>query len=69
MVGVGACVSIQFGALEFMKRFFNERNGCTGGLTNPQLYLAGAIAGIANSVVSGKLCLFACFFLIDELID
>ncbi|CAJ0910867.1 7447_t:CDS:2, partial [Entrophospora sp. SA101] len=53
LVGVGACVSIQFGALEFMKRFFNERNGYTGGLTSPQLYLAGAIAGIANSVVSG----------------
>ncbi|CAG8489421.1 9968_t:CDS:2 [Diversispora eburnea] len=31
LVGVGACVSIQFLVLEFMKRFFNEKNGGKNG--------------------------------------
>ncbi|CAG8570694.1 3398_t:CDS:2, partial [Acaulospora colombiana] len=54
LVGVGACVSIQFVVLEFMKRLFNDSNGGTGApLTNPQLYWSGAIAGTANSLVSG----------------
>ncbi|CAG8490184.1 315_t:CDS:2 [Diversispora eburnea] len=54
LVGAGACVSIQFLVLEFMKRFFNERNGGKiGSFTNSQLYLSGAAAGIANSVISG----------------
>ncbi|CAG8628694.1 24269_t:CDS:2 [Gigaspora margarita] len=57
LVGIGACVSIQFAVLEHMKRFFNEineRNGNkTSVLTNSQLFLSGAAAGIANSVISG----------------
>ncbi|CAG8601356.1 11086_t:CDS:2 [Paraglomus brasilianum] len=53
LVGIGACVSIQFVVLEFMKRVFNEKNGYTGFLSNSQLYFAGAAAGIANSIVSG----------------
>ncbi|RIB05761.1 mitochondrial carrier domain-containing protein [Gigaspora rosea] len=60
LVGIGACVSIQFAVLEHMKRFFNEinneRNGDkTSVLTNSQLFLSGAAAGIANSVLSGPI--------------
>ncbi|KAG0052497.1 Mitochondrial carrier protein ymc2 [Linnemannia elongata] len=55
LVGVGACVSIQFVTLEAMKRYYNDLNGpsANGFLTNSQLYLAGAASGITNSVVSG----------------
>lgn len=51
LVGVGACVSIQFLVFEFMKRFFNERNKRPGQLTLPQLYQTGAAAGMAASFV------------------
>lgn len=60
MIGVGACVSIQFGALESMKRAFVSQNlkkgtgGIDGKTLGPtQLLIAGAGAGLANSVVSG----------------
>ena len=54
------CVSIQFGAVESTKRYFAERNLAAGKggvdgktLSASQLIAAGAIAGLANSVVSG----------------
>ncbi|KAI8082904.1 mitochondrial carrier domain-containing protein [Halteromyces radiatus] len=50
LVGIGACVSIQFVVLEAMKRFYSPHGES---LTNSQFYLAGAASGIANSVVSG----------------
>jgi len=60
LVGIGACVSIQFGALESTKRYFIARNlaSGTGGpdgrtLNSGQLVTAGVAAGLANSVVSG----------------
>ncbi|CAG8762435.1 6884_t:CDS:2, partial [Dentiscutata erythropus] len=57
LVGIGACVSIQFAVLEHMKRYFNkvnERNGNKNSLlTNSQFFMSGAAAGIANSVISG----------------
>ncbi len=60
LVGIGACVSIQFGALEYTKRMFAERNRRAGiggsdgtAFLASQLVLAGSAAGIANSVVSG----------------
>lgn len=60
LLGIGVCVSIQFGALEYSKRFFAKRNleegkgGPTGlFLTGPQLAAAGVFAGVANGVVSG----------------
>ncbi|KAI7852790.1 mitochondrial carrier with solute carrier repeats [Circinella umbellata] len=52
LVGIGACVSIQFVAVEYMKRRFTQDNKGQP-LTNGQLYLAGATGGIANSIVSG----------------
>jgi len=55
LVGVGACVSIQFVTLQAMKRYYTEKNGpsANGFLTNSQLYIAGAASGITNSIVSG----------------
>ncbi|KDN44470.1 hypothetical protein RSAG8_05517, partial [Rhizoctonia solani AG-8 WAC10335] len=60
LLGIGLCVSIQFAALEGVKRAFadvNRKSG-TGGpdgtvLGGGQLLAAGAAAGLANSVVSG----------------
>ncbi|KAG6873452.1 hypothetical protein C0995_015541 [Termitomyces sp. Mi166 len=60
LLGIGVCVSIQFGALEWTKRYFaeqNRRNGKGGSngslLTGSQLLTAGVFAGLANGVVSG----------------
>lgn len=60
LIGIGACVSIQFGVLEYTKRYFAEQNRLAGLggdegklLTASQLIIAGSLAGIANSVVSG----------------
>lgn len=60
LLGIGLCVSIQFGALEYTKRFFAAENvargiGGEGGktLTGSQLFTAGVAAGLANGVVSG----------------
>lgn len=63
LLGVGACVSIQFGVVEAVKRYFdevNQKKGLKGGLSNAQLYQAGAAAGLANAFVAGEcpcLCL------------
>ncbi|PLB48460.1 mitochondrial carrier protein [Aspergillus steynii IBT 23096] len=58
LVGVGACVSIQFGAFHSFRQLLeahnarqNPKNG--PGLSLAQFYLAGGSAGIVNSVVSG----------------
>ena len=60
LLGIGVCVSIQFGALEYSKRLFaaqNVRNGRGGpdgaALGSGQLFVAGMFAGVANGVVSG----------------
>jgi solute carrier family 25 carnitine/acylcarnitine transporter 20/29 len=56
LLGVGLCVSIQFVVLEDLKRRFAHANlaaGSAPALTTSQLYTAGALAGLANSVVSG----------------
>ncbi|KAI9251947.1 mitochondrial carrier domain-containing protein [Sporodiniella umbellata] len=53
LVGIGACVSIQFVVLEAMKRHFASQNKPGEFLDNKQLYLAGAASGVANSFVSG----------------
>ncbi|KAL7422412.1 Mitochondrial carrier protein ymc2 [Cryptotrichosporon argae] len=51
LLGIGACVSIQFGALEWAKRMFSEHAGGRP-LTMTELFAAGAFAGIANTVVA-----------------
>lgn len=60
LLGIGLCVSIQFGAAERTKRFFADQNRARGVggpqgtvLTGSQLALAGVAAGLANSIVSG----------------
>ncbi|KJA27846.1 hypothetical protein HYPSUDRAFT_51795 [Hypholoma sublateritium FD-334 SS-4] len=60
LLGIGACVSIQFGALEYCKRIFASQNLAVGrggeegkSLTSSQLFVSGVFAGLANGVVSG----------------
>ncbi|KAI9183566.1 Mitochondrial carrier protein ymc2 [Blastocladiella emersonii ATCC 22665] len=53
LLGIGACVSIQFAVLENMKRRFAASNGGSTDLSLAQLYMAGAVSGVANSAVSG----------------
>ncbi|OMJ20507.1 putative mitochondrial carrier [Smittium culicis] len=52
LMGVGLCVSIQFFSLEHMKRTFRAKNNGND-LSPSQLFFSGAVAGLANSVVSG----------------
>ncbi|KAG8918095.1 Mitochondrial carrier protein ymc2, partial [Tulasnella sp. 408] len=60
LLGIGVCVSIQFGAVEAAKRWLAKRNveAGRGGpdgkkLSGGQLITAGVIAGLSNGVVSG----------------
>lgn len=60
LLGIGACVSVQFGGFHAARRWFEERNSRDG--TAPgaplgygQYYAAGAFAGVANSVISGPI--------------
>ncbi|CEQ41969.1 SPOSA6832_03724 [Sporobolomyces salmonicolor] len=58
LVGIGACVSLQFAGLQAAKRFFASRNVAHGrsdpdALSPGQFYLAGAFAGLGNSFASG----------------
>lgn len=60
MIGIGACVSVQFGAFGFAKRQFenyntNRSRGQYSNLSYGQYYGAGAFAGVANSVISGPI--------------
>ncbi|KAI9822438.1 MAG: hypothetical protein M1827_000157 [Pycnora praestabilis] len=59
LVGIGACVSIQFGAFHEARRRFEASNIKKGnfhpGLSYTQYYLSGAFAGVANSVISGPI--------------
>lgn len=52
LVGVGACVSIQFSVNEYMKRvvFKNEKQ-----LSGSQFYISGSAAGLANSVLASPI--------------
>ncbi|KAH6686819.1 mitochondrial carrier domain-containing protein [Plectosphaerella plurivora] len=60
LLGIGACVSIQFGAFGAARRYFEGANAASHPLGNPapsytQYYAAGAFAGVANSVISGPI--------------
>jgi solute carrier family 25 carnitine/acylcarnitine transporter 20/29 len=59
LIGIGACVSVQFGAFHEARRRFEAHNASktplTPGLSYAQYYAAGAFAGIANSVISGPI--------------
>ncbi|KAF2199758.1 mitochondrial carrier [Delitschia confertaspora ATCC 74209] len=58
LIGIGACVSVQFGAFHYARRTFEARN--TEKYANPalsygQYYAAGAFAGIANTFLSSPI--------------
>lgn len=59
LIGIGACVSVQFGAFHEARRRFEASNlakdPLSPGLSYSQYYAAGAFAGIANSVISGPI--------------
>eukprot|EP01137_Pigoraptor_chileana_P009048 Opistho-2@56722 len=51
LVGIGACVSIQFATVEAVKRYFQDGDK-TRRLGYDELYVCGAAAGIANSAIA-----------------
>ncbi|KAI8929237.1 mitochondrial carrier domain-containing protein [Entophlyctis helioformis] len=55
LIGIGACVSVQFGALEAMKRLLSGGKPGDHTFSLGQLYMAGAMSGVANSVLSGPI--------------
>lgn len=58
LIGIGACVSVQFGAFHEARRRFEELNKkkfADPTLSYGQYYLAGGFAGITNSVLSGPI--------------
>lgn len=67
LIGIGACVSVQFGAFNYAKRAFEARNAAAQGksvdalaaqtkpLSYTQYYLSGAFAGVANTVFSSPI--------------
>ena len=56
LIGIGACVSVQFGAFHWGRRSFEARNPADQtSLSYAQFYAAGAFAGIANSPLSGPI--------------
>ncbi|SMN20368.1 similar to Saccharomyces cerevisiae YBR104W YMC2 Mitochondrial protein, putative inner membrane transporter with a role in oleate metabolism and glutamate biosynthesis [Maudiozyma saulgeensis] len=57
LVGVGACVSIQFGVNEAMKRFFHSmnKNPNNSTLSLPQYYMCGVAGGFSNSFLAAPI--------------
>jgi solute carrier family 25 carnitine/acylcarnitine transporter 20/29 len=58
LIGIGACVSVQFGAFNYARRAFEARNTESHGVTQlsyGQYYAAGAFAGIANTILSSPI--------------
>lgn len=59
LIGVGACVSIQFSVNEYMKRFFGAQNTTLGladtRLSTWQFYQCGAAAGLANGFLASPI--------------
>ena len=55
LLGIGACVSIQFGAFGAAKRFFSEGKPVGQNLGLGELFAAGAFAGMSNTILSGPI--------------
>lgn len=49
LLGIGACVSVQFGCNEFMKSYFAKLNGKDVPMALPQYFASGVVAGVANA--------------------
>lgn len=61
LIGIGACVSVQFGGFHAARRYFEEQNTAAHGaapgaaLGYGQYYAAGAFAGVANTALSSPI--------------
>ncbi|KAF2728444.1 mitochondrial carrier [Polyplosphaeria fusca] len=58
LVGIGACVSVQFGGFHYARRQFEAQNTLKHGtheLSYAQYYASGAFAGITNTVLSSPI--------------
>lgn len=58
LIGIGACVSVQFGGFHYARRAFEASNRESTGspqLSYGQYYASGAFAGIANTVLSSPI--------------
>ncbi|KAJ5224908.1 uncharacterized protein N7469_008411 [Penicillium citrinum] len=58
LIGIGACVSVQFGAFHEARRrleALNQKKYADGALSYGQYYMAGSFAGVTNSVLSGPI--------------
>ncbi|KAF2263493.1 mitochondrial carrier [Lojkania enalia] len=58
LIGIGACVSVQFGGFHYARRVFETQNTINSGRPNlsyAQYYASGAFAGIANTVLSSPI--------------
>ncbi|KAJ5084460.1 hypothetical protein NUU61_009039 [Penicillium alfredii] len=58
LIGIGACVSVQFGAFHEARRRLEELNKkkyANPALSYGQYYMAGSFAGVTNSVLSGPI--------------
>ncbi|KAF1956557.1 mitochondrial carnitine/acylcarnitine carrier protein [Byssothecium circinans] len=58
LIGIGACVSVQFGGFHYARRAFETHNTLKKGtheLTYTQYYASGAFAGITNTVLSSPI--------------
>ncbi|KAJ5385187.1 Mitochondrial carrier protein [Penicillium concentricum] len=58
LIGIGACVSVQFGAYHEARRRLEELNKkkyANSALSYTQYYMAGSFAGLTNSVLSGPI--------------
>jgi solute carrier family 25 carnitine/acylcarnitine transporter 20/29 len=58
LIGIGACVSVQFGGFNFARRAFEARNTEKTGqpeLSYAQYYASGAFAGLTNTVLSSPI--------------
>jgi solute carrier family 25 carnitine/acylcarnitine transporter 20/29 len=58
LIGIGACVSVQFAGFNYARRAFETQNTAKHGssqLSYSQYYAAGAFAGIANTVLSSPI--------------
>ncbi|KAK5729641.1 carrier protein ymc1, partial [Elasticomyces elasticus] len=64
LIGIGACVSVQFGAFNYARRAFEAQNAAKSSLPGAvtpsalsygQYYAAGAFAGVANTILSSPI--------------
>jgi solute carrier family 25 carnitine/acylcarnitine transporter 20/29 len=55
LLGIGACVSIQFAALGAAKRHFATGRAPGENLSLGELFASGAFAGVANTILSGPI--------------